>query len=123
MGIAFCQRGPLGVKHSHDQKMLIKAQLSDLLDTLRLTAYDASALHYLLRLEQLRTHAARHGCDAIAEIAATFEVALHRVGPRGGSARVTENFLAILDDAIGVAHLHPTATEALLASVAIRLRN
>jgi hypothetical protein len=111
------------VKHDHDQYMLIKAQLLDLLDTLRITAFDASPIQFLLRLEQIRELAARRGLGAVAEIAATFEAALQHVGDRGGGAIVTENFCAILDDAIGVAHVHPNASEALLASVAIRLGN
>ena len=57
----------------------------------------------------------------IAEIAATFEAALQRVGARRQSTSIVESFVAILDDAIGVAQVHPKASEALLASVAIRL--
>jgi hypothetical protein len=34
---------------------------------------------------------------------------------------VVESFLGIMSDAIGVAHLHPAASEAMLASIAIRL--
>jgi hypothetical protein len=111
------------VKHDHDQYILIKAQLLDLLDTLRFTTYEASPVQFLLRLEQIREHAASRGLGAIAEIAATFEAALQHVGDRGGSGMVSESFCAILEDAIGVAHVHPNASEALLASVAIRLGN
>jgi hypothetical protein len=107
------------MKYDHDQMLMVRAELHELCDALRLTAFDANPLQFLLRLEQIRATAAMHGLTAIAEIASTFEAALQRV--QGHGAQVVEGFEAILDDAIGVAHLHPKASEALLASVAIRL--
>jgi hypothetical protein len=109
------------MKQDHDQFLMIRAQLGDLLDTLRMTSYDANPVQFLMRLEHIREVARRTGLGAVAEITATFEAALQRAGSRGGCAMVTDSFFGILDDAIGVAHLHPTASEALLASVAIRL--
>jgi hypothetical protein len=107
------------VKYDHDQWLLVRAELYDLCEALQMTAFDANPLQYLLRLEQVRATAAGHGLTAIAEIASTFEAALQRV--QGSGQSVVESFSAILDDAIGIAHLHPQASEALLASVAIRL--
>jgi hypothetical protein len=107
------------MKYDHDQFLMVRAELCDLCDALRLTDFDASPVQFLLRLEQIRATASFHGLTAIAEIASTFEAALQRVQGRG--ANVVDCFSAILDDAIGVAHLHPQASEALLASVAIRL--
>jgi hypothetical protein len=111
------------MNYDHDRNMLIKAQLLDLLDALQLTMFEANPLQFLLRLEQLRDHAARHGLGAVAEIAATFEAALQKVGQTGGSTMVIDGFTAILHDAIGIAHSHPSASEAMLASVAIRFGN
>jgi hypothetical protein len=107
------------MKYDHDQLLMVRAELHDLSEVLRMTAFDANPLQFLLRLEQIRATAAVHGLTAIAEIASTFEAALQRV--QGSGHNVVDNFSAILDDAIGVAHVHPTASEALLASVAIRL--
>lgn len=107
--------------YSQDNMLLVRKELAELLDALRNTAFDASPLQFLLRLEHIRDFAQGRGLTAIAEIAATFEAALQRVGARRQSASIVENFVAILDDAIGVAHVHPKASEALLASVAIRL--
>jgi hypothetical protein len=119
-------QGPTGAKvmnYDHDQNMLIRARLLDLLDALRMTMFEANPLQFLLRLEQIRDYSARHGLGAVAEIAATFETALQKLGTNGGGVTVIDNFTAILQDAIGVAHSHPSASEAMLASVAIRLRN
>jgi hypothetical protein len=108
------------MQHDLDNLLLIRAELGDLVETLRLTAYEANPLQFLLRLENIREISARHGLSAVAEIAATFEAALQRFGI-GGSATVVDSFLNILSDAIGVVHLHPGASEAMLASIAIRL--
>ena len=113
------------MKQDHDRFLMIRAELFDLCDALLLTDFDASPMQYLLRLEQIRATAAFHGLTAIAEIASTFEAALQRIGPRGHNRdkgrAVIDGFGDILRDAIGSADLHPKASEALLASVAIRL--
>jgi hypothetical protein len=111
--------GAQAMKYDHDQFLMVRAELHDLCDALRLTNFDASPMQFLLRLEQVRSTASCHGLTAIAEIASTFEAALQRV--EGHGQMVIDSFSAILEDAIGVAHLHPRASEALLASVAIRL--
>jgi hypothetical protein len=108
------------MRYDQDQLLLVRAELGELIEVLRLTAYEANPLQFLMRLENIRETSARHGLTAVSEIAATFEAALQRFGGKGSHA-VIESFLGIMSDAIGVAHLHPTATEALLASVAIRL--
>ena len=107
------------MQYDHDQLLLIRAELDELVEALRMTAYDANPLQFLLRLEHIREMSAQHGLTAISEIAATFEAALQRFGAYGSNA-VTDSFIGIMSDAIGVAHLHPAASEALLASVAIR---
>ena len=109
------------MKQDHDRFLMVRAELYDLCDALRLTDFDASPMQYLLRLEQIRATAAFHGLTAIAEIASTFEAALQRIGVRGRGDAVIDGFGEILRDAIGIADLHPKASEALLASVAIRL--
>jgi hypothetical protein len=106
---------------NHDRFLMIRAELYDLCDALRLTDFDASPVQFLLRLEQIRSTAAYHGLTAIAEIASTYEAALQRVQGHGRAMTVTDSFGEILRDAIGIAHVQPTASEALLASVAIRL--
>lgn len=106
---------------NHDRFLMVRAELYDLCDALRLTDFDASPMQFLLRLEQIRATAARHGLTAIAEIASTYEAALQRIQGHGRGQAVIESFGEILRDAIGIAHIQPTASEALLASVAIRL--
>ncbi len=113
--------GQKAMKQDHDRFLMVRAELYDLCDALRLTDFDASPLQFLLRLEQIRATAAYHGLTAIAEIASSFEAALQRIEPHRRGSAVVDAFGEILRDAIGVADLHPKASEALLASVAIRL--
>ena len=58
---------------------MVRAELYDLCDALRMTDFDASPMQFLLRLEQIRATAALHGLTAIAEIASTYEAAMQRV--------------------------------------------
>lgn len=105
----------------HDRQMLIRAELSDLLEALRLTTFDSSPLQFLVRLETIRQTAIAHNIVAVAEIASVFEASMQRVIEFGGADSVIKSFTGILDDAIGCSHLSPSMTQSLLASVAVRL--
>ena len=108
---------------NHDRQMLIRAELCDLLDALRLTSFDANPLQFLVRLEAIRHTAVVHHFSAVAEIAGVFEASMQRVIHHGGSDSVVSSFTGILGDAIGCSQPSPAVTQSLLASVAIRLPN
>lgn len=105
----------------HDRQMLIRAELSDLLESLRLTSFDTNPLQFLVRLEAIRQTAIAHHFSAVAEIASVFEASMSRVIEHGGADSVVSNFTGILDDAIGCQQLSSSVTQSLLASVAVRL--
>jgi hypothetical protein len=105
----------------HDRQMLIRAELSDLLDALSLTSFDTNPLQFLVRLESIRKTAIAHHFTAVAEIASVFEATMSRVIEGGGADSVISSFSGILGDAIGCTQLSPAVTQSLLASVAIRL--
>lgn len=107
----------------HDRQMLIRAELSDLLEALRLTSFDTNPLQFLVRLEAIRQTAIAHHFAAVAEIASVFEASMSRVIESGGADSVIASFNGILGDAIGCSQLSPTVTQSLLASVAVRLPN
>jgi len=104
-----------------DRQMLIRAELSDLLDALTLTNFDSSPLQFLVRLEAVRQAAIAHNFTAVAEIASMFEASMQRVIEFGGADSVIGSFTGILDDAIECSQLSPSMTQSLLASVAVRL--
>lgn len=105
----------------HDRQMLIRAELSDLLDALILTSFDTNPLQFLVRLEAIRQTAILHHFTAVAEIASVFEASMQRVILGGGADCVISSFTCILNDAIDCSQLSPAVTQSLLASVAIRL--
>ena len=105
----------------HDRQMLIRAELSDLLEALSLTSFDTNPLQFLVRLESIRQTAIAHHFNAVAEIASMFEASMSRVIHSGGADSVISSFSGILGDAIGCSQLSPAVTQSLLASVAIRL--
>lgn len=107
----------------HDRTMLVRAELSDLLDALRLTSFDANPMQFPVRLESIRQTAIAHHFAAVAEIAGVFEASMSRVIEFGGADSVVGSFTGILDDAIGCTQLSPAVTQSLLASVAVRLPN
>jgi hypothetical protein len=107
----------------HDRQMLIRAELSDLLEALRLTSFDTNPLQFLVRLEAIRQTAIAHHFAAVAEIASVFEASMSRVIESGGADSVISSFNGILGDAIGCSQLSPAVTQSLLASVAVRLPN
>lgn len=105
----------------HDRQMLIRAELSDLLEALTMTNFDSSPLQFLVRLEAVRQAAIAHNFTAVAEIASMFEASMQRVIEFGGADSVIGSFTGILDDAIECSQLSPSMTQSLLASVAVRL--
>lgn len=107
----------------HDRQLLIRAELGDLLNVLRLTPFDSNPVQFLIRLEAIRQTAVAHNFTAVAEIASMFEATMQRVIETGGADSVIGCFTGILDDAIGCSQLSPVVTQSLLASVAVRLAN
>ncbi len=108
--------------YDNSRNLLVRAELSDLLDTLRLTSFDTNPVQFLMRLEAIRHTAFENGFTAVAEIAAVFEAAMQRVITSGGCDSVVRNFTEILDDAIGCTQLGAHVAQGLLANVAMRLR-
>jgi hypothetical protein len=117
------RKGGFAMDMDHDRTMLVRAELSDLLEALRLTSFDANPMQFLVRLEAIRQTAIAHHFAAVAEIAGVFEASMERVVQSGGADSVVSNFTGILGDAIGCSQLSPAVTQSLLASVAVRLPN
>jgi hypothetical protein len=106
-----------------DRNLLVRAELSDMLEGLRLTSFDSNPVQFLMRLESIRETAVQNRFCAVAEIAAVFEGAMQRVIRSGGSDSVVSNFTEILGDAIGCTQLDIAVSQGLLANVAMRLRS
>ncbi len=104
-----------------DRLLLARAQLSDLLDVLRVTNFDSNPVQFLMRLDAVRHTAMDHRFEAVAEIASHFEESMQRVMGTGHSDMVVRGYIEILDEAIGCGVMGVEIAQAMLASVAQRL--
>jgi hypothetical protein len=116
-------RGHKNMDFDQDRLLLVRAQLSEQMDALRLTQFDSNPMQFLMRLDAIRYTAVQHRVESVAEIAAHFEEAMQRVTATGGCQAVVENFTAIMDEAIGCTKISVEVAQTLLASVSMRLRN
>lgn len=121
MIVTILGHGGIAMEFDHDRQMLIRAELCDLLEALRLTTFDTNPLQFLVRLEAIRQTAIAHEFVTVAEIASMFEASMQKVIEFGGADSVIGSFTGILDDAISCQQLSPAVTQSLLASVAVRL--
>lgn len=106
----------------NDRLLLARAELFDLVESLRLTSFDSSPILFLTRLEAIRETAKAHRFTTLAEIASAFELAMQRVIVSGGGESVISSFTEIMREAVGCAQLGGAIAQSLLASVAVRLR-
>jgi hypothetical protein len=104
-----------------DRQMLLRAGLSEQADALRITSFTNNPVQFLMRLDGIRKSAQSGRFDAVAEIASAFESALQRVERGAGAHAVVENYMEILEEAIGCNQMPPQLAQQLLASVAVRL--
>jgi hypothetical protein len=106
--------------HGEDAMMLVRSELCDRLETLRAMTRRISADDFALRVDAMRTLAAAYGLTPVVRLTEALERA---VGASDRDLRrcPTALYLARLQDAIGCDRLDDGASEALLASVSVRL--
>ena len=106
--------------HGEDAMMLVRSELCDRLQSLRTLSRHASAADFALRVDSMRMLAAAYGLTPVVLLAEALERA---IGNSGRDLRrcPTALYLARLQDAIGCDPLDSRASEALLASVSVRL--
>jgi hypothetical protein len=108
---------PIGAKEAdmlrgnHDAMMVVRADLTDRLEQLRLVAGHIGAADFERRLEGIRSTACAYGLGPVARLA---EAVLG-----GGAPRAL--YFERMRDAIGCERADPAAEQAMLASVSIRL--
>ncbi|HEY0149981.1 MAG TPA: hypothetical protein VGB70_13390 [Allosphingosinicella sp.] len=106
--------------HGEDAMMLVRSELCDRLESLRAMAQRLSANDFALRVDAMRSLAAAYGLTPVVRLTEALERA---VGQNGHDLRrcPTALYLNRLSDAIGCDRLDDGASEALLASVSVRL--
>jgi hypothetical protein len=99
----------------NDAMMLVKAELCERLDSLRAMSARASARDFT-DVESMRVLAAAYGLTPVVRLA---EALGHAAGE--GAACPRALYLSRLQDAIGCERLDEAASQALIASVSVRL--
>jgi len=105
------------MRADHDGMMLVRAELCDRLDSLQRAAARMNVRDFAKAVGSIRAMAAAYGLVPVVCLADALERAI-RVQPRGCPAGL---YFDRLRDAIGCERLDDAASEALLASVSIRL--
>jgi len=101
----------------HDGMMLVRADLCDRLDALQRAAAGMNVRDMVRGMAAIRTLASAYGLAPVVSLADAFERAV-RSEPRGCPAGL---YFERLRDAIGCERVDERASEALLASVSVRL--
>jgi hypothetical protein len=105
------------MRWDNDGMMLVRADLCDRLDCLQHRAERLTVRDMLQGIGAIRTMAAAYGLIPVVALADALERSV-RAQPRGCPAGV---YFDRLRDAIGCGRLDEAASEALLASVSVRL--
>ena len=105
------------MRWDHDGMLLVRADLCDRLDALQRTARRMTVRDLVQGIGAIRTLAAAYGLAPVVSLADAFERAV-RTQPRGCPAAL---YFDRLRDAIGCEAADERASEALLASVSVRL--
>lgn len=100
-----------------DGMMLVRAELCDQLDALQSLSRRVSARDFTASVDSIRTLAAAYGLIPVVRLAEALERAVSEHGRDCPRAL----YLGRLRDAIGCERLDEQASEALLASISVRL--
>ena len=105
------------MRADHEGMLVVRAELCDRLDSLQRAAARMNIRDFSKAIGSIRTMAAAYGLAPVVCLADALERAM-RAQPRGCPAGL---YFERLRDAIGCERLDDQASEALLASVSVRL--
>ena len=105
------------MRWEHDGMLVVRAELCERLERLQSSAAGLDVRDLMRGIAALRTIAAAYGLAPVVRLADAFERAV-MAEPRGCPAAL---YLDRLRDAIGCERLDERASEAMLASVSVRL--
>lgn len=105
------------MRADHEGMLVVRAELCDRLDSLQRAAARMNIRDFSKAIGSIRTMAAAYGLVPVVCLADALERAM-RAQPRGCPAGL---YFERLRDAIGCERLDDQASEALLASVSVRL--
>lgn len=105
------------MREESDAMLLVRAELCDRLAALRSMSPRTAARDFLSTITAIRRTAAAYGLTPVVRIAE----ALERAPITGGCRKSADLYLDRLYDAIGCRTIDESASEAMLASISVRL--
>jgi hypothetical protein len=108
------------MRHGDDAMMLVRSELCDRLDGLRRLSPRTKPDDFVRSVDSMRSLAAAYGLTPVVRLAEALERAV-ALSERDLRRCPVALYLARLQDAIGCERMDEGASEALLASVSVRL--
>ncbi len=105
----------------HDKNLLIQAEMLALLEAIPAALIEKHPLQFLMHLDQIRQKAAQHQLNALHDLSCAFEAALQQALQNGGGLVTAQSYLGAMKEALDCGTVDASMTEALMASVALRL--
>ena len=104
-----------------DSTAMVRAELADRLERLKALSARRSSADFASSLAAMRTLASAHGLMPVVWLSQALERAVAESGQGTPRSFPSELYLGRLGDAIGCERMDERASEAMLASVAVRL--
>jgi hypothetical protein len=108
------------MRYDQDAMMLVRAELCDRLESLHAPARRLSAAEFAERVDGIRSLAAAYGMTPVVHLSEALARAV-REGGRDLRSCPTALYLGRLQDAIGCGTTDARASEAIIASISVRL--
>ncbi|WP_108811671.1 hypothetical protein [Sphingorhabdus sp. Alg231-15] len=105
----------------HDQNMLVQAEMLALLEGMPASLVETHPVQFLMHLDQVRQKAAQHHLTALHDLSCACEATLQQALQRGSGVVVADSYIAAMEEALTCGPINSAMSEALLASVALRL--
>jgi hypothetical protein len=107
------------MRSEHEAMMVVRAELCDRLQSLQKFSARQKERDFSESIVSIRRLAAAYGLTPVVRLAEALERAM--IEGQGGGACPTSLYLDRLQDAIGCQRLDDAASEALIASISVRL--
>ena len=109
------------MRHGQDAMLLVRADLCERLDALSRLSRHLAARDFTGRVAAIRTLAAAYGLSSVVHLAEALERAVAENGSASLRTCPIALYLARLQDAIGCDSQDQAASQAMIASVSVRL--
>lgn len=110
-----------GRNMEQDRNLLIQAEMRALLEGITPSLVEEHPVQFLLHLDQIRQKAEQHRLTAVRDLSCAFESALQQAFQHGRGTITAQAYLESMKDALSCEPSDHRMTEAVMASVALRL--